>query len=271
MNWAEPRSWVSHISQFLRPRLRQHAIESWQSRENRADLCCDDSEWKTMLVEQLDEEYDITADALSRAFEDVRMRAYHGCRPTDPAAYTQVGIRVANWNDRMRALTVTLDELRLSRAERDEILAKAQGRREAPDIDIGKIFLAIDERHLIKNCGHYLLLGSEWQAARLGNSHYQALRQRGVPTSFHIDFPLSWISDSARLELAEQVLAEWVRLKTLALSETKKLDFTFTLRRNIPANLIVGHIHPEAITDYHTGGTVRRYARATCALCSPRL
>jgi len=64
-----------------------------------------------MLVEQLDEEYDITADALSRAFEDVRMRAYHGCRPTDPAAYTQVGIRVANWNDRMRALTVTLDEL----------------------------------------------------------------------------------------------------------------------------------------------------------------
>lgn len=271
MNWARPRSWVSQISQFLKPRLRQHAIESWQSREDLADLCCDASEWKTMLVEQLDEEYDITADALSRAFKDIKMRAYHACRPTDPVAYMQAGIKVADWNDRMRTLAVTLDELRLSRAESAGILARAQDSREAPDINIGKIFLAIDERHLTKYCGHYLLLGSEWQAAKLGNSHYQALRQRGVPTSFHIDFPLSWISDSARLELAEQVLMEWVRLRTLATSEIKKLDFTFTVRRNIPANLIVGHIHPEAITDYHTGGVVRRYAGVSCGLCLLRL
>jgi hypothetical protein len=270
IHWGDPQSWVPKIGRFLQSRLKPGALERWQKRNGLQDLYLDDIEWRTMLIEELDEDLELTTEALEYALEGGDIQIHHTCRPVNPSSYTEHGIRVANNADRLTLLQKTISYLVLPEWEMREVLRKANQRFAQPDIDLGKVFLALDERFMAESAGHYLLRGSEWQAAMLGMGNFAALQKRGVPTSFWVRLPYSWISKAARSQFSDVLLREWVRLKVLSSTQVQHLDFTFTLKRDIPPTLIFGHSHPETIPDPHFYGTVHRFAGARCELCRLR-
>ena len=83
-----------------------------------------------------------------------------------------------------------------------------------------------------------------------------------------IDLPLDWVHPEARVELALALLQEWTRVAVNEPDWSPKIDFTFSLQHDLPADCIVGHYHPEVLIDTHHGFIRRRQLATTCPACT---
>ncbi len=113
-----------------------------------------------------------------------------------------------------------------------------------PSRDNGLVYLAVDERHLLRFCGHYMVYGSEALAGiaarltrRVGWNVQRLLCKSGTPTMLIVDVPCSYISSEIP-ELKKRIFEE---LHNPPGEEPTEIDFTFAVRSVIPPTAIVGY------------------------------
>jgi hypothetical protein len=224
-----------------------------------------------VLESSLEQGFEQTVVEFADDLVNFDVGVFHACRPLDVAEYLTEGLATATWAERKERLCRLIRELEVKREDADRLLKAFQEEMSVPDIDIGALFLALDRRHLLEFCGHYLILGSEWGASRLGSSYYPGLRQLGIPTLLRIRLPLAWASLGDRKALAKELLCEWTRLTALEESSVRDIDFTFRLNRSIPSAAIVSHSHPSDIPDPHHPegwGQIWKNPKTRCLHCT---
>jgi hypothetical protein len=134
------------------------------------------------------------------------VRLYHACRPVDVADYDDDGIRRHDGRVLDRARAVFRDQ-GIPAGVIDAAIADTD-----LEIDQGRVFLALDDEHMVHYTGHYLIYGSEGVmsiAATLIGMGYpnaqRALARIGRPAMFTCDVPIRLLSATSRREIAEML------------------------------------------------------------------
>lgn len=267
--WRDRGAWFPVLEGWLKPFMyRQRFRELVKS--GPLEHPEDDTEWLDILssVSRIDAR-DIAENYLANALLDVQLRAYHGCRIEDAGVLHNDGLVV---NDptalaaRARQLVMEHESLSWLRAEIDQKISEFEYR----DRDVGRLHVVADERGQLGDAGagHYCLYGSEWMQVLLGWGAHDVLRSVGVPTMVELKLPLNIVADWEREQFALVLLQEWIHAAVNRPDWVRELDFTFTLRQNVPPDWVIGHRHPARLYDpFHR--VWRRSEATTCPHCAP--
>ena len=119
-------------------------------------------------------------------------------------------------------------------------------------IDNDRVYLALDDRDFVRCGGHYLIYGSEYILSiaagleKVFNRNYRHyLKQFGIPTIFELSIPIEWLSLAER-----RALACYLGRAVADDSCGELIDFTVTLKHEVPAEYVVGMSHPPVIPPY---------------------
>lgn len=268
MHWKDRATWFAPLGDWVKPYFREGGEARLRSGGER-DLCWDDSDWlDRVLYRQLDIEIDTAIERLAEDLEPAILRAFHGCRVADAGVFHREGIRI-NDPGRLEAEVrrIVADEVDLAwlRPSLEQRIADFDARER----DIGRLYVCVDDRPQLDRIGHYMLYGSEWIVALLGFSAHSTLRRRGVPTMVELDLPLRLATPNTRQEFARKLLQEWVRVFVNEPTFVPALDFTVVLHADVPAEMIVGHYHPDVLHDPFQGFVSHKTALRTCPGCTP--
>ncbi len=169
------------------------------------------------------------------------VRAFHGCRPDDIASYLTHGLRPLS--RRTTIETARRQFLGKGQPPVTEAALTEALERILRDRANGRVYVAIDERHLLRYCGHYMVYGSEALAGvaasltrQLGWNVQPLLLTAGAPTVFVLNVPCSFIPSVTLVELTDAVVGE---LGHAADSEPSDLDFALVLNRKLLPSSIV--------------------------------
>lgn len=197
------------------------------------------------------------ASSLLDRFSHVRL--FHGCRPADVRMYYEHGIlrHGPDVVDRARAF------LRAHRVP-DALIESAVGGVDF-QTDQGRVFLALDDKHLVKHAGHYLIYGSESLLAItasliwLGHRDLQwELTRVGRPTLIVCDLPMQLLSVNSRHEIAQTLYHTYRQYRGRRPRRVRYVDHTVVFHGDVPPEAIVTHVEPRAIVDWHRGGVLYR-------------
>lgn len=188
---------------------------------------------------------------------------FHGCRPSDVQSYFQDGIRIADHNALDQFAKTFFLSGRFPELTEEHFRSALES---TFNIDDRKVYLAVDDRHLLKCAGHYLIYGSERLigiAARLhkfGVRDYRnALKTVGRPTLLKVVLPFE--------KIPPHQLRDFLELTRFHAWESRKdkhacpFDCTFALSEAVPKELLVGHEHPSRIPDPLHGSIPYLYQR----------
>jgi hypothetical protein len=186
---------------------------------------------------------------------------YHAARPVSVRSFYENGLLLGDHaTQRMMAGRIFLSE-RFPEITVD--LLEASEDRLGLNED-GLAFVSLDPRGFIDGAGHYLIYGSEYLCGvaaglsqRTGRDYRQVLKECGVPTIFRMRLPFEWISERD-LEQFVQLLYEYIPAMRVRRG-VPKVDFTFRLRRALPADCMLSHRHPIRIVDPLLGMTPYEY------------
>ena len=182
--WKDPASWMAELTAWLGPRLHPDGIETLGPGVER-DLCWDDPEWLDILAAVLEDDLDDVTAELGECLVGATLRTYHGTRTDDAGIFLREGLKVHDrrlMTERLRRLVETHDRLSGLRGDAlSRAIAEIDNRT-----DDGRLHVVADERFLLDHCAHYLVYGSEWVAAVLGEPHREILKTLGVPTLLEI-------------------------------------------------------------------------------------
>jgi hypothetical protein len=265
--WKDRSTWMPPMAEWLEPYLVDGALDELKV-HGELDLCWDDPDWLGFLQEFLDGDVDIVAEELGAELRTASVRMFHGCRVLDAGDYHREGLLRNNpkkLEAHLRRMVETEDDFAIFRPHIDKFIDDAKDIRGR---DKGRLFLGLDDQALVDDCGHYALYGSEWIMCVLGFAGHSSLRKRGTPTILEVDFPGKWMSQNTRTELARKLLQEFTHVTVNDRPWIPSIDFSVVSRRDVPAELVVGHSHPAEIKDYHHGGVTRLSTSTTCPHCS---
>ncbi len=189
------------------------------------------------------------------------IRVYHACRTVDPQSYYVRGLRSST-----SCRTETDGPPRVCYARSPEI-SEAMIDDAIADMWLDKrderVFVGLDDRHLIRCCGHYLIQGSECLlavAVRLGSMTgkdcIHVLRNLGKPTMIVCELPFSMITEHEARQLSGIIVERLLEEMLLGRPLDRRLGFTIALRNDIPPACVKRHYHPDGIPDPHNHGTV---------------
>jgi len=208
------------------------------------------------------------ASALGETFSSIR--TYHACRPLDVDECLAGGLSFRLPEELQEIAVTCFGELGVSRSEVEAV----HDDRSLGD-EQGRLFLSLDDRDFTEYCGHYLIYGSEYlQAiaaglhARYGPRPRRLLRNRGIPTVFEVDLPVSMVGEDALAEFTRNLLSTAFTSYCNELDVAPKIDFTFTLSARLPAEHIIGHYHPPRIRDPHEAFSEYRPEERSCPRCA---
>lgn len=265
--WKNSDTWVPRLSRWIRPYLNRCGIRALQ-KNGPLDLHDDDSEWLRIVESVLDCDADELVECLSEALGGAHIRMYHGCRTEDATPYLVNGILLNDPEqlaERLRSLVATVPGLEIYREKIEQDIRDF----DAKERDSGTVYLALDDRSLIHECGHYLLYGSEWIQCILGFPAHAALRSWGAPTIIQADVPAGELHPSALRELAENLVHEWTRTKVNRPKTVQRVSFGVPLHKPVPPQWIAGHEHPGKVRCPFNGGHLYESPRMTCFACEP--
>lgn len=229
------------------------------------DICWDDLEWRDVLSGVLKSSFEVCAEGLADALDGAFLLTFHGCRTEDAGEYHSDGLKVHD-RETMAARLHGIVESNPSLAWMKDRLNAAISEIDN-EIDVGRLYVVVDDTGLLEEAAHYLIYHSEWIVAVLGEAGRPVLRSRGVPTLLEIDLPLRMASRFARKELALVMLCEWTRCICNEPDWSAPIDFSFCLDEDIAAEFIVGHSHPRELPDPLERGIVHRTKRHHCKAC----
>lgn len=231
--------------------------------ENAYDECgaCFDAEARDCLTE-----------AVLRPFGFVR--GYHGCRPMSYETYRTDGL-LALTRERLALMAFELFEGTLT-------LESLQRRAEWADLNtrLGYIYFCAYGDDLIEDCGHYTIYGAEalnclWNCSDpkelcLFHESQRRARSKGIPTILICDIPLRWLSTGSRAELANAMVTWHLQLVSEKPDDCERdRNWSWTLKRDLPASYIKGHIHPQRIRDPLNFQTLYENPHTECDGCKP--
>ena len=158
----------------------------------------------------IDEALDLMYSRFYRRF--AKVRAYHGCAPANPETYYSKGIIPLD----IGAIHAEVREefLNGSYPELSSVLVERAIENARPGASPDSVYLALDSRTFIEDCGHYIRYGSEYRvgiAANLvqltsGRDYRLAFRDKGMPTIFVCDIPAAVIEECDKRELLAKVI-----------------------------------------------------------------
>ena len=177
--------------------------------------------------------------------------AYHGCRPLDVGLYYTNGLARSSSS----SLDIRAREIFSSGAFPDLTKDKVEAAiARLGSRDNGRIFACLDRDHLIEQCGHYLIYGSERLcaiAANLCDGHIrdyrQVLKRFGTPTVFHIALKWEQMSEAYMEALARNIASNMARIRRHRKLPMSFMSFEFY--EALPGPAILLHEHPESIAD----------------------
>jgi hypothetical protein len=255
--WENYHVWTNDVLELLADIIDEQVIQ--EIKQNPPEYLSADREdwlispvWTTKQVNICSIKH-LLADRLAKKYHSIK--AYHGCSPTDISSYYKKGLLTLNVNNHRQAIRKHFSSGKYPEISK-EIVEQAIKQTDIETRD-GWVYLALDDRMLIKYCGHYLLYGSEYAIAIaaelsriIGYDYRWTLKGIGKPTIFICHIPLEMISANTMNELAGCLLVG-VFNKILFKKENPELiDFSFMLKNSLPSNCIVDHYHPKNITDW---------------------
>lgn len=269
IEWKHPATWVNPLSRWLRPHLNSGGIRGLSGR-GRLNLAEDDYEWMRIAETAFEGSFEAVQEQLAADLTRGHLRVFHGCRTDDATSYLQHGILrndPRRLEEHLRMLVRTVEGLESYQDGLDERIAGFDVRER----DTGQVYFALDDRELVRGCGHYLLYGSEWIQCVLGFGAHFAMRRWGAPTLLNVNIPMTDIHPSVIKELAANLLQEWARFKVDRPDKVAKVDFGFSLDRDVPPDWIAGHRHPKRVWCPFNGDTPYDSPRMTCRACEVQL
>ncbi len=262
LDWRKRLSWLGSIRHYaghvLTLELRQHLSQE------RPQCWSDNLSWLP------DYEYIFPEFLNSLISYYTHFKGFHGCRPLRVANYHEHGLLGQNSSILEGLFKEIFSDLPAQELEGVISQFERRGNQER-----GAIWLVGDDRYLVKECGHYLIQGSEYLmalAAHLdnppdGEDYRFRLRNYGVPTILEVDIPVELVSPSQHAELAKMILSEWGQLasrRPLFFGDTPPC---YVIRHDIPPEYIRGHYHPGLIIDPHQGHRLYSNPVSTCDVC----
>lgn len=177
---------------------------------------------------------------------------FHGCRPLDVSSYYSSGLRASD----LDSLNEVARRIFLS-PDLPPVTERAFGAAidSVSRLDHGKLYVVLDERDLLRYCGHYMIYGSEHLCgigASLTREHgfdyRQALKRFGTPTVVRFRLPHSSVPERQIDDLARH-LHEVTWEDRHGQTSPPLVSWSFILSDPIPPEHILGHTHPQVIPD----------------------
>lgn len=261
-DWNSPELWLSEIelyaSHILTTRIKLKIAST------KPKCWSDDFDWipRAYVIEDFTE-------ALSAFYSHVC--AFHACRPRDVATYMRQGLRIQEPDVLVQQFYEIYSDV--PKCSLDRVVANHLARTES---ERGKLWVVLSPADFVKDCGHYLIQGSEYLmalAATLckiapGIEDYRSrLRNVGIPTIFEANIPIECFANYQMCLLARNVLSAWgqkVARRDLGMSCNPCLEVVQTVG---PEN-IKGHTHPQNICDPHRGFAIYLNAQLRCPNCA---
>ena len=216
----------------------------------------DDATWKRFIPLANDGNVDAIREALS---EFTSFAVYHGCRPGDPMAYYQDGLKIADLeslNQRAEQIFLTEEFPSLTRARLEEAIDQdSKG-------DDGKLFAVLDGEYLLEFSPGYLIYGSEHlmrlvnRISGRGMPYLDVLKRFGIPTLFEIHIPAHELPQD-RFELLASSLFNVCSDRDV--DQRPWLNFSFEFQNRLPGDWIKNHINPEELVDRLDGCRAYRF------------
>lgn len=187
------------------------------------------------------------------------IRVYHGCRTTDVQSYREKGLLLLSKDEqieRFRSIFLRGGYPELTEEMLKQSIQEVASLKKDAESDL---CLGIDDKFIIKYCGHYLIYGCEY----LGNlvsqlpveniEKYRAvLRKIGKPTLIEINLPNTTkynVEDNNIWELISEMLTGWAYCLSHSRTQPHRLDSTVTLFEPLPPEYICSCYHPIKIID----------------------
>lgn len=261
-DWRKRRNWLACIRHYaghvLTAELRQHLSQA------RPKCWSDDFSWLP------DSGYILPEFVSGLTSYYTHFKGFHGCRPSRLASYYERGLLGQNSDLLCNAFREIFSDVPEEDIESAIKQFADRGNRER-----GVMWLVGSDEYLVKECGHYLIQGSEYLmalAAHLGRSpsgedYRFRLRNYGTPTILEVDVPIRLVPAAQHVEVAKMILSEWGQL-----AARRPLPFggeppCYVVRQDIPAECLQGHYHPERIIDPHRGYRAHANRLLTCDVC----
>jgi len=182
---------------------------------------------------------------ICRNFKEVL--TYHACRPRRIDDYYEKGITPLSPTDAQKQFRDFFNAYASQEDINKAISAVSINTR------AGVVHTVLDDRTFIYTCGHYLIYGSEYQqclAVHLYGASEQTrdiLKKEGKATIFVCRLPFRTINN---LEfLVPRIMADHFYRVAHNYNKVNIIDYTITLRVNIPPKAIVNHVCPIRIKD----------------------
>lgn len=264
VHWQDRTTWFGALETWLEAEWRPGAKA--RLRKRMLDLCWDDSDWLDALERHVQPSVETLVEGLADDLAKATLRTFHGCRVPDAGVFHREGLRrnnPAELEALARRLVAEDDDLAWMRPKIEAMIAEFDDRER----DTGRLYVCADERPQLDHSGHYLLFGSEWLQCLLGWGAHRALKRYGTPTVVEVDLPFDWASEGTRREFARHLLQEWTRVFVMGETFSPALDFSVILRRDIPAEKVVGHSHPRVLKNPFMQYLTERTADPTCPHC----
>ncbi len=207
------------------------------------------------------------AQILQNKFSGVQ--CYHCCRPADVSSYLENGIMP------LRIQSAIEFARRVFISESPEPVTEEVFNIAVNEVKIdtreGISYFGIDDRTLIRDCGHYLLYGSEYVcgiAARLTRFQFgaydyrQLLKNYGIPTVFTCNIPFSLIPEETILELSRKIVCHLFGPESEE-PFIREIDFSIWISCPLPPEYIIGYYRPTKIRDPLTNQLWHKRNRAS--------
>lgn len=272
LEWKDMPTWsaylATHFYEFFPAKLLRSAIQF-----DADTFYEDDLQWLLTIGDESGTWLpDDIAEKVAREIRTSvpRVRAYHATRAHDMESFYSRGLLPSSTESLTEMATELFSEVGVTRDE----VERAVEDRNLDDED-STLFLSVDDRDYLTDCGHYLIYGSEFLggiAARLhalyGPAPKELLRQRGHATVFQCTIQTNSIQFQELVALVRCMLREWFQSICFEFSESRPLDFTFVLHSSVPPNQLERHYHPVEIVDPLEQMRLHREQSTTCPLCA---
>lgn len=253
LDWNRRASWEPAVRRGLACIAGKEYVERLRQRTD-AFNCADDS-GPVLDVLGVGAEAEVSEAIWSELSKDfTHFAGYHACRTENVNEYYDNGL-VPLAAEEVRAKfrrMFTGSPHFVEPAALDAAIAGV-----STDTRDGNVHVALDDRALLHDCGHYLIYGGEYLQALAENvpdrgpELREALRESGRATILCCHLPVMDIPE--RENLIGRMVAQHVYWVTHEDSDPTQLDFTVTLRRRVPPSAIKSHCHPPRIRDPHAG------------------
>ena len=244
--WSDKAKWLNEAAEYGQQTLTESVLTSLRQ-DPPVGFWSDDLSWFPRPEAELE---------LAGAFTGyyTHIQAYHACRPTNVSSYYRHGLVGQNPE------LVVADFRTIFADVDDDLLDRAiDAMSHRGDAEKGEIYFACSRDHLVDDCGHYLIQGSEYMmslAARLceycplDEDYRLRLRQIGIPTVFEANLPVNYIPELQLQALMKVIIAEWA-YSHIPHEDHGEDEMCFVLHRDLEPEYISSHYHPSQIPDPH--------------------